>query len=156
MTFEGQCFEHFLGRSGQYTQAFLVQRISPHKVYAGRTRCSVGSCAVSINRPHHLFHRRNVVAALLDPTYVKADFAAPSQTEAAVVMADVLNGFGPAVLLSLSLWHLLAIRRIPLQNRGLRAESQIALRPHARRNGGLLPSIRRNGYSEKKVTSFAT
>ena len=71
-------------------------------------------------------------------------------------MADVLNGFVPAVLLSLSLWHLLAIRRIPLQNRGLRAESQIALRPRARQNGGLLPSIRRNCYSEKKVTSFAT
>ncbi len=71
-------------------------------------------------------------------------------------MADVLNGFVPAVLLSLPLWHLLTIRRIPLQNRGLRAESQIALRPRARRNGGLLPSIRRNGYSEKKVTSFAT
>ena len=53
-------------------------------------------------------------------------------------MADVLNGFGPAVLLSLPLWHLLAIRRIPLQNRGLRAESQIALRPRARQNGGLL------------------
>ena len=46
-------------------------------------------------------------------------------------MADVLNGFGPAVLLSLPLWHLLAIRRIPLQNRVLRAESQIALRPRA-------------------------
>ena len=42
---------------------------------------------------------------------------------------------------SLPLWHLLAIRRIPLQNRGLRAESQIALRPRARQNGRLLHRI---------------
>ncbi len=66
-------------------------------------------------------------------------------------MADVLNGFGPAVLLSLPLWHLLAIRRIPLQNRGLRAESQIALRPRARQNGGLLQRFRKVIVGDLKI-----
>ena len=66
-------------------------------------------------------------------------------------MADVLNGFGPAVLLSLSLWHLLAIRRIPLQNRGLRAESQVALRPRARQNGGLLQRFRKVIVGDLKI-----
>ena len=42
---------------------------------------------------------------------------------------------------SLPLWHLLAIRRFPMQNRGLRAEGQFALRPRARQNGGLLQRI---------------
>jgi hypothetical protein len=35
-------------------------------------------------------------------------------------------------------WHLLAIRRIPMQNRGLGVESEFALRARARQNGGLL------------------